>query len=382
MPQWRKLHTKATESLDIHEMEDDFTRLLWLMLPLALDQHGRGVDNPAWVKAKILPLRDDVNSERIERALAWYAERGMIERYTVDGRSFFWIPTWYEYQGNTKREADSLYPPPPSWVPPDWWDDDSDDGQNEGHSDCVKGQEPVTSNSRVTHEQVKSKSCSDVDSDADAETDSEAEDRAKAPSRPPPRSEKPPKKPPRDDQLLFGAVGRLCYADLRTLNNTMRGKLNTACKTLRQSDATPADVKEYTTWWYSEDWRGQKRQRPTPSQIVETWGSFCEWRDGNKAPPHFPCKYTEYDVPDRPPPSELDALWAGVCAHLQGVMDHAAFELHFTRAHPVRLEDGTLVVALPDDAALVGAERLRAGAHIAQHAGGVDQVEFVVEDQR
>ncbi len=35
MPQWRKLHVKATESLDIHEMPDDFTRLLWVMLDIA-----------------------------------------------------------------------------------------------------------------------------------------------------------------------------------------------------------------------------------------------------------------------------------------------------------------------------------------------------------
>jgi hypothetical protein len=205
----------------------------------------------------------------------------------------------------------------------------------------------------------------------------------------PPRKAKPPprkrtKKPLREDQRLFGAVGRLCYADLSILNPTMRGKLDTACKTLREGDASADDIPDYTTYWYEQDWRGKKKQRPTPSQVVETWGAFIAWRDGRNdtPPPHFACQYVEYEVPDRPPPSELDALWAGVCAHLQGVMVRETFDAHFTRAHPARLEDGTLVVALPDDAALAGAKRLRAGAHIARYAGGVDQVEFVVEDQR
>lgn len=36
MPQWRKLHTKSLDSLDINDMPDDFCRVLWLMLPLAL----------------------------------------------------------------------------------------------------------------------------------------------------------------------------------------------------------------------------------------------------------------------------------------------------------------------------------------------------------
>ena len=44
MPTWRKLHVKATESLDINDMPDDFHRLLWVMLPLGLDREGRGLD--------------------------------------------------------------------------------------------------------------------------------------------------------------------------------------------------------------------------------------------------------------------------------------------------------------------------------------------------
>ena len=144
MPTWRKLHTKATESLDINDMPDDFHRLLWVMLPLGLDREGRGMDNPAWIKAKIMPLRTDVTPEMVDQALTWYAEHGMVERYQVESRSYFWVPTFHDYQGNTRKEAESDYPPPP---------------------------EPVESRSRPTPELVESRSASDADADADADAD-------------------------------------------------------------------------------------------------------------------------------------------------------------------------------------------------------------------
>jgi len=146
MPTWRKLHTQATESLDINDMPDDFHRLLWVMLPLGLDREGRGMDNPAWVKAKIMPLRTDVTPEMVERALTWYAEHGMIERYQVESRSYFWVPSFQRYQGNTRKEAESEYPAPP---------------------------EKRETNSRPTPELVQSKSGTDVDVDTDADVDAD-----------------------------------------------------------------------------------------------------------------------------------------------------------------------------------------------------------------
>ena len=112
MPRYRKLHVKATESLDINDMPDDFTRLMWLLMPLGLCREGRGIDNSAWIKSRLFPLRIDVTLAMIDSAMAWYAERGMITRYAVDGRSFFCVPSFPKYQGDTSREAESNYPPP------------------------------------------------------------------------------------------------------------------------------------------------------------------------------------------------------------------------------------------------------------------------------
>lgn len=144
MPTWRKLHVKAVESLDINDMPDDFHRLLWVMLPLGLDRDGRGLDNPAWVKAKIMPLRVDVTPDMIGEAMDWYESRGMIERYQVESRSYFWVPSFLKYQGSTLKERKSEYPDPP---------------------------ELVQSKSRPTPELVQSKSVTDSDADADADAE-------------------------------------------------------------------------------------------------------------------------------------------------------------------------------------------------------------------
>lgn len=155
MPQWRKLHVKATESLDINDMPDDFHRLLWIMLPLGLDREGCGLDNPAWIKAKIMPLRLDVTHEMIEAAMQWYTSRGMVLRYQVEGRSYFWLRSFKTYQGNTEREGESSYPPPP---------------------------ELLTSYSGPTHELVMDDSCLDVDVDVDVDSEVDVDADVDAPA--------------------------------------------------------------------------------------------------------------------------------------------------------------------------------------------------------
>ena len=145
MPQYRKLYLKTTESLDINEMPDDFTRLLWLLLPLITCREGRGMDNPAWVKSKAMPLREDVTQEEVEKALHWYARRGMIVQYKVGGRKYFEIVNWARYQGDTQREAESNYP-----------------GQDQADSDI---------DSRPTPDKLLTNSCSDTNTNTDTDTD-------------------------------------------------------------------------------------------------------------------------------------------------------------------------------------------------------------------
>lgn len=59
------------------------------------------------------PLRGDVADTMIVSAFDWFASRGMIVRYEVDGRRYFYLPTFKTYQSGTEKEAKSTLPEPP-----------------------------------------------------------------------------------------------------------------------------------------------------------------------------------------------------------------------------------------------------------------------------
>jgi len=113
MPHYRRLWKKFTTSEDVNDMPDDTTRLAWALLPHALDREGRGLDSAAWLRAQLFPLRDDVAVQQVRDMMDWWAERGMIVRYEVDGKKYIICPTFHAHQGNCDREARSEIPVPP-----------------------------------------------------------------------------------------------------------------------------------------------------------------------------------------------------------------------------------------------------------------------------
>lgn len=269
MPLYRKLHVKSVDSQDINDMPDDFTRLLWVMLPLGLDSEGRGIYNAGWVKAKIFPMRDDVTAERVAAALDWFRKRinedtklGMIVKYDVSGRSYFYVPTWHTYQGNTEKEAKSVIPAPVST-----------------HEKRKRG-------SRVCQEPVQTNSASDADADADAQVDADAVDTSASHSVQP-----PPQKPegkseragrPRD--LLFDAICAICVIDPSVKGNgasvgRVRAELIAA-----QPPYTPDEIRAFGQWWNSDDFR-RKRGPPTLWKLREQIGIV---RNGNGSKPATP----------------------------------------------------------------------------------------------
>jgi hypothetical protein len=113
VPKYRQTHTKVLDSFDFNEIPDDFSRLCWLLLPLILDSEGRGIYNMPWLRSKLFPIRDDVKLDQLEKTFEVFAERKMIVVYEVDGREYFYIPSWKTYQSGTHKEAGSVLPAPP-----------------------------------------------------------------------------------------------------------------------------------------------------------------------------------------------------------------------------------------------------------------------------
>jgi len=116
MPKYRQLHTKIIDSFDFNDIPDDFTRVVWLLLTIILDSEGRGIDNMAWVRSKMFPLRTDVTTDQLENSFTWLADKKMIIRYQVDCKKYFYIPTFKTYQSGTSKEAPSNLPCPPELV--------------------------------------------------------------------------------------------------------------------------------------------------------------------------------------------------------------------------------------------------------------------------
>ena len=113
MPKYRQLHYKIIDSFDFNEMPNDFTRIVWVLLTLVLDSEGRGIDNMAWVKSKMFPMRNDVDIAQLIEVFEWFANRKMVIRYEINCRKYFYIPTFKTYQKGTEKEAASLLPCPP-----------------------------------------------------------------------------------------------------------------------------------------------------------------------------------------------------------------------------------------------------------------------------
>lgn len=113
MPKYRQSHVKTLDSFDFNELPDDFSRVCWLLLPLILDSEGRGIYNMPWLRSKLFPIRDDVKLDQLQAVFDCFIDRKMIITYEVDGRQYFYIPTWKIYQSGTKKESPSTLPAPP-----------------------------------------------------------------------------------------------------------------------------------------------------------------------------------------------------------------------------------------------------------------------------
>ena len=112
MPKYRQLHTKMVDSYDIASMPDGFTRFFYLTLIVVLDSAGRAIDNPAWLRSKAFPLREDVTIEQIKRAMDHFEEKKLIVRYQVNGNGYFYCPSFLALQTGLENEMKSTLPAP------------------------------------------------------------------------------------------------------------------------------------------------------------------------------------------------------------------------------------------------------------------------------
>ena len=88
----------------------DFEFRLWVGLITTADDAGRGDARPAIIKGRVFPLRDRVSLKDIDIAVHGLADKGCISLYVVDGKSYFYFPTWSNHQ--RVRDCKPKYPDP------------------------------------------------------------------------------------------------------------------------------------------------------------------------------------------------------------------------------------------------------------------------------
>lgn len=93
----------------------DFEFRLWIGLITQADDTGRGDARLAIIKGHVFPLRDRITVKDISGALHGLAAKGCISLYEIDGRSYFWFPSWAKHQ--RIRDAKPKFPAPPSEEP-------------------------------------------------------------------------------------------------------------------------------------------------------------------------------------------------------------------------------------------------------------------------
>ena len=89
----------------------DFEFRLWVSLIVSVDDAGRGDARPAIIKGHAFPLRERITAKDINDALHGLAAKGCVSLYEVDGKPYFWFPTWTDHQ--RVRECKPKYPAPP-----------------------------------------------------------------------------------------------------------------------------------------------------------------------------------------------------------------------------------------------------------------------------
>ena len=90
----------------------DFEFRLWIGLIVSADDAGRGDARPAIIKGTVFPLRDRVTAKDIGAALHGLAAKGCVSLYEVDGKPYFWFPTWKDHQ--RIRDCKPRFPEPPA----------------------------------------------------------------------------------------------------------------------------------------------------------------------------------------------------------------------------------------------------------------------------
>ncbi len=88
-----------------------FEEVCFYRLLVQCDDFGRCDARPPFLRAKLFPLREDIDSDEVADAMRALSAAGMLEFYEVNDRPYLQIVHWRRHQRVRTRRA--KYPEPP-----------------------------------------------------------------------------------------------------------------------------------------------------------------------------------------------------------------------------------------------------------------------------
>lgn len=122
MARGRMINSSITEDKRVNDLSDDTCRLSLTWLITFADCEGRVTGDPAMIRAKVFPRRNDVTIEQIQRYIVeWQSAQdpdtglGLVVWYEAKGDLWIWFPGFERNQAGLRKdkEAPSSIPAPP-----------------------------------------------------------------------------------------------------------------------------------------------------------------------------------------------------------------------------------------------------------------------------
>lgn len=92
-------------------------RLIFIALWQWADDYGRGTAEPREIMGFVFPRDDEMTLDRFNAALGGIKRVFGVDFYRVEGRPFYYIPTWEKHQRIDKRAKASRHPDPQEGTP-------------------------------------------------------------------------------------------------------------------------------------------------------------------------------------------------------------------------------------------------------------------------
>lgn len=111
MARKRMISPSMWESESFSELTD-LAKLVFISLFSHADDDGRGKASPAYIKSMTFPNDENRRVADIKSALSEIARCMSVQFYSVDGRDYYFMTNWTEYQKIDKPTKSKLPPPP------------------------------------------------------------------------------------------------------------------------------------------------------------------------------------------------------------------------------------------------------------------------------